>query len=201
MACIALFARASGRRYDALRALCFVLLILLLWNPLSLAYDPGFELSFVATLGLILGTPLIEPRLAFLRYETLREITATTIAAQIAVLPLLLWQTGNLSLVSVPANVLVSLVIPLAMGLSFIAGLVGIILPVIATLAGIPAYLLLSYIIAVAEFSASLPLAHVILPSFSICFVALAYTGLVYIAFRKRSSMTDQLRLSKKASM
>src|SRR5262249_27200281 len=103
MALIALYARATGRTYDAFRALIAALALMLLWNPLLLAYDPGLELSALATVGLILGTSLIEPKLGWLRSAMLRDVVATTLAAQIAVLPLLLWQTGNLSLISVLA--------------------------------------------------------------------------------------------------
>ena len=60
MAGLALFARATGRTYDALRILLFVFVLMLLWNPLQLVYDPGFQFSFAATAGLILLSPLLE---------------------------------------------------------------------------------------------------------------------------------------------
>lgn len=196
MACLALFARSGGRSYDAMRALFFVLLVLLLWNPLLLAYDPGFELSFVATLGLILGTPLVERRIMFVRNGFLREIIATTVAAQIAILPLLLYLTGNLSFVSLPANILVLPLVPLTMALSFVAGLIGIVLPTIAPVFGLPAYIILSYIIAVGKYAAELPLAHVILPAFSIAFVVIAYVLLWRLIERLRKD-SPKIPLSK----
>jgi competence protein ComEC len=192
MACLALYARASGRSYDALRALAFVLLLMLLWNPLLLAYDGGFELSFVATLGLIIGTPLIEVRIAFIKNTFLREIIATTTAAQIAILPLLLYLTGNLSLVSFPANILVLPVIPLAMALSFVAGIVGIVAPFLAAIAGLPAYFTLSYILWIGETAASLPLAHVIIPAFSAWILVPAYWLLWYFAKKLRERSTPK---------
>jgi len=175
MACLALYARGSGRSYNALRALFFVLLVLILSNPLSLAFDPGFELSFIATFGLIIGTPLIEARILFIKNAFLREIAGTTTAAQIAVLPLLMYLTGNLSFISLPANLLVLPIVPLTMLLSFIAGLVGVIFAPIAPVFGLPAYVFLSYIIWVGKFGAALPLAHTIVPAFSIAFVVVAY--------------------------
>ncbi len=175
MACLALYARASGRTYNALRALFFVLLVMLMWNPFSLVYDPGFELSFLATLGLIIGTPLVEVRLLFIKNMFLREIVATTLAAQIAVLPFLVYLTGNFSLVSLPANILVLPVIPFTMLLSCIAGIVGMVIPWIAPFIGIPAFMFLSYIISVGIYSAQLPFAHVIIPAFSFFFVVLMY--------------------------
>ena len=60
MAFIALYARATGRSYAAGRALLFVVFLMLLWNPLYLAFDPGFGLSVAATAGLIWLAPIIE---------------------------------------------------------------------------------------------------------------------------------------------
>ncbi len=188
MACLGLFARSTNRTYSALRALGFALVLMLLWNPLYLAFDPGFQFSFAATIGLIIGTPMVEPRLTRIKSAFLRDIIATTIAAQVFVLPLLLWQTGNLSLVALPANILVMPFIPLAMALSFIAGLVGVMVPIAAPIFGIPAYLVLSLVISIATYSAKLPFAHIILPTFPFAVVVLAYSALVF--FTQRLSRT-----------
>ncbi|MEK7201188.1 MAG: ComEC/Rec2 family competence protein, partial [Patescibacteria group bacterium] len=192
MAGVGLFARATSRTYDALRALVFVLVLMLLLNPLLLIYDPGFQFSFMATLGLIIGAPRVEPYLVWVKSNMLREVLATTIAAQVFVLPLLLYETENLSLVAVPANVLVLPVIPLTMLLSFIAGLVGIVLPAIAVFVGLPAFALLSYIIGVATFTAGLPLAAVMVPSFPFVLVLALYAllgfGIKHTTARQRGA-------------
>ncbi|MEK7080118.1 MAG: ComEC/Rec2 family competence protein, partial [Patescibacteria group bacterium] len=167
MAGVALFARATGRTYDALRALIAIFVLMLLLNPALLVSDTGFQFSFVAALGLILGTPLVEPRLMFIHNALLREVVATTIAAQVFVLPLLLYQTGNLSLVALPANILVLPTVPLAMLLSAIAGFVALLVPVAATIVGAPAFVVLWYITSMASWPAALPLAQVIIPQFS----------------------------------
>ncbi|KND51289.1 MAG: competence protein ComEC [Parcubacteria bacterium C7867-001] len=181
MAGLALFARVTNRTYVALRALAAVFIGMLFLNPLLLLNDPGFQFSFVATLGLILGTPIVERRLLWIKNEFLREIAATTVAAQIAVLPLLLYQTGNLSLVSLLANVLVLPFVPLTMLLSFLAALVSFVVPNIAPLAGAPAFVFLSYIIGVGEISASLPYAHLIVYAFPFWIVIGLYLLIAYI--------------------
>jgi competence protein ComEC len=190
MACLALFARASGRTYDVLRALCFVLFILALWNPMLLAYDPGFELSWIATLGLILGSPIVEKKLLFIKNNFLRDTISTTIAAELFVLPLLLYQTGNLSIVSVPANVLVSFFVPAAMALSAFAGGISLLFPSIATFVGLPAYALLYFIIKLATFAASLSFASIIIPGFSFVLVILTYAALAYLVWRQSKEKT-----------
>lgn len=180
MAGLALTARATGRTYAVLRALAFAGFVMLLVNPLILAFDPGFQLSFIATLGLVLGAPIISAALGFVKSAFWRELLASTLAAQIAVLPLLLYQTGLLSFVSVPANLLVLPLVPLAMLLSAIAGAVGFIIPVLGPVVGLPALIVLSYIVYVAQTLAELPLASVTVPQFPFMLVILAYAGLVY---------------------
>lgn len=213
MALIALYARATGRTYAAGRALLVVILLMLIWNPLYLVFDPGFELSVAATAGLIWLAPMIEMLLvgkAPRTQEIVRARTpfwidalATTLAAQIAVLPLLLYETGNLSLVAVPANLLTAPMIPLAMGLSALAGfagmLFGAIAPTLALALGYPSYLASGYVLFIAKEAAALPYAAVSLPAFPFWLVLFAYAALIALA--KRFSTTLQLRFAKKASI
>lgn len=205
MALIALYARATGHTYAASRALLFAVFAMLLWNPLFLVFDPGFGLSVVATAGLIwLASPL-EELFVFIKNAFWKNAVATTLAAQIAVLPLLLYDTGNLSLVAIPANLLTMPVVPVAMGLSALAGFAGIFFdamaPFLGIVLGFPAYLANAYLIWVARESAALPFAAFTLPLFPFWLVLLAYAVLIYIASSKRFSMTDQLRLEKNASI
>ena len=60
MASLLLIAQATGRMYLALRGLFGAGLIMVVFNPYLLLYDVGFQLSFLATLGLILLAPLLE---------------------------------------------------------------------------------------------------------------------------------------------
>lgn len=185
MAAIALFGRATGRIYDAFRALMVAGVLMLLWNPLLLVHDPGFQLSFIATLGLIFGAPITERWVLFVRPRFLRDILAATLAAQIAVLPLLLYQNGLFSLVSLPANALILPVVPLAMAFSALAGIIGFLAPPVAPLFGLPAYVLLSFIIGATEFFAELPFAAVSVPAFPFGFVILLYGALTLFVFQQ----------------
>lgn len=178
MAAIALYARATGRTYDAFRALLVAGVLMLLVNPMTLVYDPGFQLSFVATLGLIFGAPLFERYLAFVKNRFFRDILASTLAAQIAVLPLLLYQNGLFSLVALPANMLVLPIVPLAMLASFTALLAGLSLPLLAPVIGLPAYALLSYIVFVASGLAAIPLGSFTIPAFPFPLVIVSYLAL-----------------------
>lgn len=186
MALIAIVARATGRTYGALRALSIAGAAMALHNPLIVLHDPGFQLSFLATLGLIVLGPLIEPRLTFLaRVPTLRAIAASTIAAQIGVLPLLMYMTGELSVVSFPANLLVLPLIPLAMGLVFIVGILGFISTGAAGVIGIPAYAILTCILWGAHFFAGLPFAIVPISGIVGGGIAVLYIGGAWYALRR----------------
>jgi len=189
MAFIALYARATNRSYYAGRALFLVVFLMILWNPLYLVFDPGFGLSVAATAGLIWLAPIIETLLSF-KNKFWKNALATTLAAQIAVLPLLLYDTGNLSLVAIPANLLTMPMVPLAMGFSALAGFAGMIFGAFAPLFGIilafPAYILNSYIILIAQGSAALPFAAFTLPTFPFWLVLFACAALIYIAISKR---------------
>jgi competence protein ComEC len=205
MALIALYARATGRTYAAGRALLFVVLLMLVWNPLYLVFDPGFGLSVVATAGLIWLAPLIETILSKWKSLFWKNAVATTLAAQVAVLPLLLYDTGNLSLVSVPANLLIMPFVPLAMLFSAIAGFAGMLFSTIAPTLGIiiafPAYVANAYLIFIAHESVALPFAAFTLPPFPFWLVLVAYAVLIYLASSKRFSTTLQLRFAKNASI
>ena len=204
MALIALYARATGRTYVAGRALFVVVFFMLLWNPLYLVFDPGFGLSVVATAGLIWLAPHIETLLSFIKNAFWKNAVATTLAAQIAVLPLLLYDTGNLSWVAVPANLLTMPVVPLAMGLSIFAGFAGMlfsaIAPFISIVLAYPAYLANAYLIFIAQKAATFPFAAFTLPAFPFWLVLVAYATLIYFTSSKRFSTTLQLRLAKNAS-
>lgn len=205
MALIALYARATGRTYEAGRALLFVVVLMLLWNPLYLVFDPGFGLSITATAGLIWLAPRIEILLAFLKNVFWKDVVATTLAAQIAVLPLLLYETGNLSLVALPANIITTAFVPLAMGFSVIAGFAGMLFssfaPLFAIMLAFPAYLVTTYILFVASEASALPFAAFTLPLFPFWLVLITYAVLIYIIASKRFSTTLQLRFAKKASI
>ena len=176
MALIAVLARATGRAYLAGRILGVVAFLMVLWNPYELAFDPSFQLSTLATLGLISFTPMFAERLSwFTERFGVREIAASTLATQLTVLPLLLYQNGQLALVALPANILALLPVPFAMLASFIAAIGGMLFGSYAVPLAFPAYVLLAYIIGIAKFFAALPFAAVSVSAFSAWWMFGAY--------------------------
>jgi competence protein ComEC len=89
-----------------------------------------------------------------------KQILIETIVAQAVTLPIIAFTFGHYSLFALPANLLVLPFVPLAMALTFIAGLAGLLLPGLAILFGAPASALLSYMTNVINQLAGLPLAQ-----------------------------------------
>lgn len=191
MALIAVYARMSGRIFLAERALGASAFVMVAVDPWTLSFDPSFQLSALATLGLILFTEQVAARSEWITERFgMREILSSTIATQLTVLPFLLYQSGNLSLVALPANLLALFPVPLAMLFSLVAGLAGVFLGSIGSIIAIPAYILLSYIIGIARLFAALPFAAVTLPAFSAWIMFATYAALfgTYLYFQNKTA-------------
>ena len=115
MTFLALFAKAFYHNTDLNRSLFFAGFLMILINPLILLYDPSFQLSFLATIGLVNFSPYIERKIVKIPGWCGREIISATVATQIAVTPLLIFMTGEVSVVSTLVNLLVLPIIPFVM--------------------------------------------------------------------------------------
>lgn len=196
MALVGLLARYLHRATIALRSLVLAATGMALWNPEGLLHDSSFLLSVLATFGLITLSPWVERGLpTFLtRYESVRSIAASTIAVQLYVLPALLYFSGVLSLVSVPANILALPVVPMAMLMGFIAGIVGLVSPWLGFIPAILSDILLKWILLVAHVASSVPFGSVIVGEFTPWLLVGMYVPLTWFAVRKyqQNSRTEQ---------
>lgn len=129
MAGIVFLALQSGRLARPVNALLFAGAVMLLLNPLLLRYDLGFQLSFLATLGILLLMPYYErfaPEQVVLKKGG--EILFMTLAVELFVLPLILFSFHAFSPLIIIGNFLVVLV-PFAMVTSFLAGVAFLLIP------------------------------------------------------------------------
>jgi competence protein ComEC len=99
------FSKKVYRNYDALSALSFSALILLFFNPYYIC-DMGFVLSFFATLGIILYYSKMRLKLRKLPPK-IRDSMSVTLSAQVYTIPFLMMQNIDVSLISIPANLLI----------------------------------------------------------------------------------------------
>ncbi|OHA92275.1 MAG: hypothetical protein A3J09_02225 [Candidatus Zambryskibacteria bacterium RIFCSPLOWO2_02_FULL_51_21] len=192
-------AKMLGRKYSAPRALILAGFVMLLENPKVLVFDPSFQLSFLATLALIYVVPVVEKYLKFItEIWDLRITIATTIGTQLTVLPLLIYSMGNFSLVSLPANVLVLLIIPYTMFLGFAAALLSYVSAFLALPLAYLAHLLLVWILFVSNFLGNMPFASVAVPHVSAWIIAFAYAcllfSIMYFKRRKTGGMVNAFR-------
>ncbi|HEY4495106.1 MAG TPA: ComEC/Rec2 family competence protein [Candidatus Paceibacterota bacterium] len=152
----------EGRFYLVTNAIVFAGAAMLFANPYLLRYDTGFQLSFLAALGLIYLAPHFNRWFAGLpNFLSFRANLSATLSAQIMTFPIIFWEFGRVSLVATLANVLILPAIPTTMLFGFLSGLSGFISLKIAEILILPAWFLLSYQIFVVKILSILPLASI----------------------------------------
>jgi competence protein ComEC len=208
MAGVVLIARESGRSGRAAAALGWAALLLLLVDP-RLVSDVGFQLSSLATAGILAWAT---PFGTWLRARAgplpgwLVECLAVSLVAQAATLPVVLLSFGRLAIVSPLVNLaVVPLVAPamaacavaLAGGLAALAGAPA----VVATVLGLPAWLLLSLIVGAVEVGARLPFASATMdPPWNAVAAAIAATGVAALAAAARLDLAARWRRARSPS-
>jgi competence protein ComEC len=164
MAGALLVARLGGSRSHAISALMLAALVMVVAAP-TVVWDVGFQLSALATAGLIWFGAAFEARLA--RWPTLiREPVALTLAAQVTTMPVILMNFERLSLIAPLANVVVVPLVPVVMLTSALAAVVGAIhasVPLVGDLvawaAGGAAWLYLRSMVLAGQVAAAVPMA------------------------------------------
>jgi competence protein ComEC len=153
------------RESQVMNALALAALILLAWRPGDL-WEPGFQLSYAATAGIIYLAP---PLSAWLKERGWADWPATAVSvsvgAQAAVTPIMLAHFNQLSLVGIAANLLV---VPLAGGattLGMLALLVELASGAAATLLFNALWVLLLALRASVWLAAAVPAAMIHLPA------------------------------------
>lgn len=160
--------RLMGRPTMVVASLFIASFLMTVAQPEAL-WDVGFQLSFAATLGLMLyagpwtrhfsrsissyTTPDVRARTT----QIVAEVAIVTLAAQVLTLPLILYHFGRLPLVGIPANFLILPAQPGVMAAGGLALLLGLIHPAAGQPAGLVAWLFLHYTITVVKALARIP--------------------------------------------
>lgn len=127
-------------------------------SPVYLWHDVGWWLSFMAFAGVLLLSPLLHHH--FVRREPptmLSLVIIETLSAELLVEPIVMVVFGQFSVLGLLANVVVVPVIPLAMLLTFVAGLAGIVAAPIAGWVAFPAKIVLTYVVSAVHWLAGIP--------------------------------------------
>jgi competence protein ComEC len=168
MAQVMLGATLVGRPGSAFAGVVLAGALLVAWRPLIIE-DVSFQLSFAATLGIVLlATPLREYLASRMPARVpggvasfVTEQVAVTTAASVAVLPIIASSFGRLSIVSLPANLLATPAFAFALAGSFVTAVAGAIDTTAGRAAAELAYLPLHYLVGLADAASGLPLASV----------------------------------------
>ena len=162
MGFLALLSKYLGRKNRMANSIIFTAVLMTIHNPFVLAWDVGFQLSFLATVGLVYLSPIFEDKTKMIPdIFSLKTLFLSTMSAIILTFPLVLYQFGRFSIVAPIVNVLVLWLIPFIMFFGFISVLSGFLFFPVGQIFAWLTFFGLKYIVAVAVWFSGLPFASV----------------------------------------
>ena len=123
MAAVLLIAQGTHRGRDSLPALGFAIAAVVVADPWQVR-DPGFALSVLATAGLLLAAPRLVEKFSSVMPKPLAIVIATPLAATLFCSPVIVAISGQLSLMSIVANVLAAPAVAPITIVGFVAALI-----------------------------------------------------------------------------
>lgn len=196
MGILGLLALQTGRMPHARLTILWAASAMLLWNPAMMWDDAGFQLSFLAVIGLTECAPLLEQLLKKVPNTfSLRDALMMTIAAQAFAMPWVVYIFGMLSVISPIANIIIEPLIPLAMLLGFLGTFLSMISFPLGQLIAFPAWGLLHLIIAIAEKLSAIPGSSLQLTAMNLPLLTAYYTALIValLEYNRRQSPAIQI--------
>ncbi len=154
MGSIFLLSQVFGRQNTSTRTIIIAAAIMLLQNPLLLLYDVGFQLSFLASIGIIHVKPLLDVVLKKIFYGKaiyLSNIIAVTLAAQMLTIPIMVYNFGTISLIAPLTNILIVPAMYFIMLSGFFAALAGMVSNILGFIFSVPAWFLTSYFLKIMD--------------------------------------------------
>ncbi len=181
MGIIILVGKIIMREPDIYTSISAAALIILIINPF-IAFDIGFQLSFGATLSLVMFYPVIKAGISRIRIpEIIADTLAATLAAQIGVVPITLYYFNNFSIISVVSNLLVVPMVQIITIIGFIMVFAGLININLAVLIGYMNNTFLSFVLFVTEKSSKVPFASIKLPTPPMWMIIMYYVVIIYM--------------------
>jgi competence protein ComEC len=182
MGLIILFSQNIGRRIQKHLILIYAAVIILLINPLLLFYDLGFQLSFLATIGLIYLSPIFKKLFKFLPSKM--EIQSTFISsfsAIIMTLPLTIYQFKTISILAPIANLFILPMIPILMLFGFITIIISYLSFTLAKLIGFIEYILSKVLFEIVNSISNIEFSSIDINNFDILAMILSYILIIII--------------------
>jgi len=183
-----------GRSFKPLGLILLAAAVTAWASPQYVWSDISWWLSFLAFYGVMIVGPLFSGRLAKgWQHSVIVAVVIETLAAEIMTLPFILHNFGQMSLVSLPANILITTLVPLAMLFGFIAGLAGMLMGGLSGWLTLPAKVLLTYMLDTAHLLAHIP--HIFIQNigFSLVQMLICYVMIVFMSWLLINKTNDQL--------
>ncbi|HET6924210.1 MAG TPA: ComEC/Rec2 family competence protein, partial [Candidatus Saccharimonadales bacterium] len=192
----------SGRQFKPLVLLLLAAAITGFASPFYVWTDTSWYLSFLAFYGVMVVAPLVSRNWRPRWRESLVVMVALeSLCAEVMTLPFILHTFGQMSFIGIVANVVVAALVPLAMLLSLIAGLAGMLLPALVGWLAWPAAIVLIYMLDMVQLLSRIP--HVFAQNlgFSTAYMILSYAVIVFLTavvwWKKKP---DNAKITEKAS-
>ncbi|MEX2006602.1 MAG: ComEC/Rec2 family competence protein [Candidatus Saccharimonadales bacterium] len=199
---LGLWAWYYGRQARPLLVLALAAAITAYARPFYIWGDVGWYLSFLAFFGILIVAPVIVKRLFSKRPKLITLAVIETLAAEIMTLPLIMLIFGQLSLVALVANGIIVPLVPVAMLLSAVAGMGGMLVAPIAGWFAWPAVMLMTFMLDIIRLLASVPsaLVHATISPVAML-VFYGFFGLVVLAATKHLKTKKVLAAAAKTQL
>ncbi len=189
MGILFLTAQHLGRTSEGIRPVIFSAALMVLFNPLILKNDLGFQLSFLAVIGLVSLQPVFAEFLKKIPdFFQLRYTISASLAAQFFTFPILIYSFGSLSLIGPLVNVFIVPLLPFITVLGLVMASVSFLSFFLGQLLSFPAWLILGYILKVVDFGSRIPFAGLNVQSLSFYWVIVLYLVLFLLAWEWQSA-------------
>lgn len=176
MISLVLVAGLLNREIDTIRTLVIAGVLILIFNPLALRYDLGFQLSFLAVLGIVLYNHFFQDFLKFIKFKYLKDILSLTLSAQVFIIPILLLNFGYISLIFLITNILIIPIVPVVL----VLGILSLISPIFFFILSV----VLEYFIFIINIFSKFPVLTI--SNIPFCVFIPFYIVLFYVGFKHR---------------
>ncbi|MCX6760521.1 MAG: ComEC/Rec2 family competence protein [Candidatus Nealsonbacteria bacterium] len=187
MAFLFLLAQHLGRIASAGRAIVFAAAPMLFQSPFLLLSDVGFQLSFLAILGIVYLQPIFSNWLSKIpdfKLFPLKSTLVATLSAQVFTMPILIYNFGYISLAAPFANILIVPFLAPVTILVFIFGLSTFLFLPLAFILFWPTWLFLTYIVSVIDYFSKIPFASMSFENISVVWLVIFYLLIGFISWK-----------------
>lgn len=190
-----------GRQFKPMTLILLAAAITTYANPYYVWSDTSWYLSFLAFYGVMVVAPLVRHHWSQKWQDSIvLGVALESLCAELMTLPFILHVFGQMSFIGLLANVLVTALVPLAMLLTLIAGLAGMLLPAFAGWLAWPAHIILTYMLDISSTLSRIPHVFVQNLSFPTWQMLLAYGLIIILTFtlRKRTKRPKSATITDK---